>query len=1133
MTRALRLRVALCLVATAAVAQFDRGQVSGFVRDATGAFIPGASVVITNEATNQTFQAASSHSGYFQAVNVPPGVYTVTVEAVGFKRFTQSRVRLDAASHVNVDVVMEVGAVTETIEVVGSTAQVQSETAQVGRVVEQRQIMDLTLSGRNPIYLALLKPGVRGGSFNSFSPDSHTDGGFVISGARSDEGMVTVDGSIASRTRSKGALFGTLNVESIQEVQILTAGYAAEYGRTSGGQIRFVTKSGTMEFHGDLWEFFRNDALDANTWSRNRSGGELAKSPEPFRYNQFGYAIGGPIYIPGKWNIDRSRAFFFWTQEWLRWRRYQTNTGTVPSLAMRQGDFSELLNPSNPFFGRSITITDPDTMAPFPGNTIPTSRLSPNGTGLLKAYPEPVAGFWQGTANWIASRPYPRDTRKDTLKVDYILGQRHNMSFRGTIFEWEHHNPFRGSFDRVSLHHRRPGRNAALSLTSTLAPTLINEFNFSTSVDRNFMKVPEGPAALRSSYGINYPYIFPGSKDFEEKIPTVEITNFTTLDGGPYPAFSSGPIYTWSNNITKIAGNHTVKAGVFVEYSGQNDYDQINVSASIPGASNNQNGKFAFRNTGHPMSTGLAVANAALGYFDTYSEISQRAYTPWRALGFDWFAQDGWKITPKIKLEYGVRYQYWQPWYSLWNNVAIFHPDYYDPANAATVDPVGGFITGGDRYNGVVLPGDGWPKEAIGRVAAADQPEFNRLFRGIPRGLSQTHSNVFAPRLGIAYALDSKTAIRTGAGMFHNRVVLNDSTLHGGNPPIQTMIGVTNGIADAPAGAGGGARDYPFLMTSQDPVFKHPTAWNWNFTVQRELPGAMTLETAYVGRRGYYLQRIRNLNSLHLGDTWSNPGINPDALRPYRGVGIVRLAENAGKSIYHGLQVQLERRFSSGLGFGVAYTFSKLLDNGDSKGTTLPDAYDDTNFWAVSSLSRKHVLIINYIYEIPFLARNRSLLGKTLGGWEISGVTQLQSGTPLTVALGEDIAGVGPGNGNQVWNVNGNPVIPKGERAFSDSNADRNFWFDPTVFSRPANGTWGNAGRNLMYGPGFWNFDVGLRKNFSLTETVRFQLRGEVFNLFNHPNWSNPSTNPTSGAFGRVQSKSGERQIQVALKFSF
>ncbi len=1113
-------------------AQFDRGQISGFVKDSTGAIVAGAAVTVINEGTGQSIKVSSNDSGYYQAPNLVPGLYSVTVELAGFKKFTQTKVKLDAASRTSVDANLQVGEVTEVVEVVASTAQLQRETAQVGRVVEARQIEDLTLNGRNPMLLAGLKPGVVRGAINSFEPNALFVN-FNINGSRGDENLVFYDGALASRIRSTEASLGVLNADSVQEVQILTANYNAEYGRSSGGQIRFVTKSGGRELHGGLFEFFRNSALDANAWQRNRSS-NLAESrrPAPFRYSQFGYDIGGPIYIPGKVNTNRDKLFFYWSQEWIRWRREATNTGTVPSLAMRQGDFSELLNPNNPFFRTVRVIIDPMTGQPFANNVIPRERLSPNGVGLMNAFPAPVPGFQQGSANWIGTNPNPQNTRKDNIKIDYAVTSRHNLSFRFSDFQYFVVDPFRGVFDRARRTIDWPNYTSILSLTSTFDPTLINEFSVSANTDQAFINVFQGSPFQRSLYGINYPYIFPAGKEIPDKIPTIDISNFTEVDGGPYPARTSGPIYTISNNVTKIMGNHTIKFGIFIERSGQNDFDQIN-TLGLPGDTNNQNGRFEIRDAGHPLSTGVAIANSALGLFNSYGEIGRRSYTPWRATATDLFVQDGWKITPSLKLEYGVRYQYWPPWKSRWANIAMFHPSFYDPSRAAVVDPRGGFIVSGDRFNGIVLPGTGFPEEAKGRVDAASDPEFQRLFRGLPEGFSETHNNVLAPRLGLAFSSDPKTVIRVGVGMFHNRVTNNDSTLLGGNPPIQFKQGVTNGFVDAPGGAGSTKREFPLILTSQDPVFKHPTAWNWNLTVQRELPAATTVEVAYVGRRGYYLQRERNINQLAPGTIQANAGINADALRPFRGLGIIRLSENAANSWYHGLQIQAERRFKSGLGYGVSYTWSKSIDNASNKRNILFNSFDDRVYRAISDYNRTHVFIANYIYELPFLKDSRSALGFVLRGWEISGITQFQSGRPLSAWRRDDIAGVGPGSGEQPWNVTGSPLLPDSQRRFSNSNVDQNFWFNPTVFSRPTPGTFGNAGRNLILGPGFMNWDVGIRKNFRVSETSRIQFRAELFNFPNHPNWNNPNVDPTSGDFGRVTSKSGERNVQFALKYMF
>ncbi|MBI3683041.1 MAG: TonB-dependent receptor [Acidobacteria bacterium] len=1116
--------------AMVATAQFDTGQISGFVRDPSQSVIVGARVTVTSESTGERRETTTNTSGYYVFPNLLVGSYTISTEASGFKRSLRTGIVLNAAAKISADVEMSVGAVTETVEVKATVGLVQAETSQVGRTVEARQIADLTLNGRNPIFLALLKPGVRGGSIGAFDPDSVTNGGFSINGSRADEYVVMVDGAIATRTRSSGSMLGSQDVDSIQEVQILTANYNAEYGRSSGGQIRFVTKSGGQTFHGDVIENFRNSSLDANSWTRNQSPNASEHlGPAPFRFNQFGFDIGGPVFVPGKFNTDRTRLFFFWAEEWIRRRETQTPTGTVPSAAMRAGDFSELLNPANRFFGRVRAVTDPDTRAPFPNNVIPGNRISPNGRALLNAYPLPVPGFQQGTANWIGNGPRWSNTHKDTIKIDYLMSSAHRFSFRGTRIPWHFNEPFQdGSMGTFKALWSRPNRTAAASLTSSISPTLLNEFTFSVNSDGlgDIAYDPNcGAPCERSTYGINYPFVFPGTKIHNGKLPTIAADGFSTLNGGnsPYPGFWSGFVYAWANNTTKILNNHTIKFGVFIERSGQNDGIQF-TTASAP-ATVNQNGAFRFLDTGHPSTTGLGVANAILGNFNDYSELGFKPVTPWVATAVDLYVQDSWKAAQKLVLEYGVRYSLWPPWHSRWGSISMFHPDFYDRSKAAVIDRAGGFLVSGDPYNGIVLAGSSVPKAEGNRFPVLHTGEFDRLYHGLPDGFSKTHKLLFQPRLGLAYALNSRTTIRSGVGMFANRTMINRDTALGGNAPFQPQQTVINGRVDTPSGAT--KREFPFTMTIQDPVFKIPVAWNWNVMVARELPASLAVEIGYVGRRGIHNQRKRNINQLQPGTVQANPGVNPNFLRPYLGMGIIGISENSGISQYNGLQMSLERRFSTGLQFGVAYTLAKSTDNSSDLTDTLPNAYDDRAYKGTADLDRRHVLILNYIYELPFLKGGSSVARRLLGNWEISGISQFQSGAPFSVRNATDVAGVGAGSGNQFWDLAGDPSI---ERTPFTTSA---VWFNKAAFARPANGVFGKQPRNLLYNPGFWSWDLGVRKNIPTTESQRLQLRFEFFNLLNHPNWGGANANPTSGSFGLVTGKSGNRTIQLAVKYIF
>ena len=1125
---------------SAVFGQFETGEVSGFVTDEKGGAVLRASIKLVDSRTRLEQATFTGDTGYFIFTNLQPGSYEISIALPGFKTFVQSGVKVDAHSKVRIDGVIQPSGIAEIVTVVDQSSVLQRDSSVRATTVEQREINDVAVNGRNPINFVLLVPGVRGGPFNAFNPDDVGAIGFSVNGSRLEENLITIDGIISTRTRASAAMIGVVNADTVQELRVLTSNYLPEFGRSSGGQVRFVTRNGAQDFHGSVFEFFRNSALDANSWGRNASNNpDIARQPAPFTFNQFGYDISGPIPLPRKL-AARQRSFFFWAQEWIIWRRFETSIQTVPTLKMRQGDFSELLNPANQFFGRAVFIRDPlksgqcdesDQTACFPGNIIPESRLSANGIALLRTYPLPTPGFQRGTSNYIAQSPNPRNTRKDTLRIDYFINDNHQLSFRGSLFSWESVDAFRGAFPLARTDWSRPNRSAALSLTSQLSTNLINELTFGAAVDRVFINVFDSGLHQREQYGINYPYLFPG-KEIENKIPTITISNFATVDGGPYPAFSSGPIFTLSNNLTNVRGRHSLKTGIFIEYSGENDFDQINVQP-VPGGTNNQNGRFEFTNT-RSTGTGLAVSNAALGLFTNYGEIGQRAYTPWRAWSTDLFIQDTWRARPNLTLEYGTRYSYWKPWHSLWGNIAMFHPEFYDPARAAVIDPVCGFLvnpTFENRFNGLVLPGNGWPEAAIGRVQVASDSRFDRLFHGLPEGFSKTHRNVFEPRVGLAYSAgrNNPTVVRIGAGVFHNRVTLNDSTLLGGNAPIQFMTGVTNGVADAPAGAT--QMTFPLVVTMQDPEFKHPTAYQYNLTIQRELPLATTLELGYVGRIGLYLQRERNINQLLPGTRQANPGINPDALRPYKGFGVIRLSENAGRSEYNGLQISARRRFQKHLSFGVSYTLSKLTDDASNRRERLFNAHDAHSFTGISGDDRKHVFNVHYVYELPFWRSQNTLLKKALGGWQISGVTLVVSGQPLTVCRGDDDAGVGDSD-CQPWDVVANSEVASS--SFSRGrNVDQNFWFNPAAFARPAAGTFGNAGRNILRGPSFQSWDIALFKTFRINEGVRVQFRSEFFNFPNHPNLANPDTNPTSPNFGRVLGKAGERNIQFGLKLYF
>jgi hypothetical protein len=1142
---------ALLLSCSSLFAQSDLGSIQGVVKDPSGSTVPNASITVKNENSGQERRTKTNDAGFYAVTSIPSGQYAVVIEAAGFKKFDSNHNKLDPSSNLGVDATLTVGAATDTVEVTASSQVLQTETSVVQKLITREQIDSLELNGRNPVGLASLVPGARGGNLAGLN-FSFNQGPSNFNGSRNPENLITYDGAPATRTRSNGTSLGAADVDSTQEVQILTAAYAPEFGRTSGAQIRILTKAGGKDFHGAFYEYDRNDAFNANTWTRNHVNGQ--GYVPPFRYNQYGYNIGGPAYIPGKFNSDKSKFFWYWGQEWVKYRFTDTATWTVPTNLMRQGNFSELqtLGPQN-ILGRVVTIKDPITGTPFPGNIIPPAQVSRNGSGILKAYPVPnlAIGNFIGTSNYYITAPHPQDQRKDTLAVDMNLTSNQRLQFRRNNYAFFEYQPLDGTPTETPKYFNRPNQTNSLDHVWTLRPNLINEFLATVSLDDVYIPVDAAHFFDRTTAGINYPYLFPNGKLIQNRIPTANITGLNGLTGNPYPSHSAGPIYTLTDSLTWVKGSHTIKAGIYWERSGENDNDEINVNA-CPTCTNNQNGQFSFTDTrsGQPTS-GNAIANTALGIFDSYSELGQRAYTVFRGSSWEGFAQDNWKVNSRLTVNYGARYTVIVPYHALWGNMIAFDPTLYDPNKAVKVDPKTGYITvgAGDRYNGMVIPGNGFPDSAKGRFPEATDPSLTYLFRGgtYPNHFSNIQWGQIQPRLGVAYSLNEKTVLRTGGGRYFTRLGVSDSVFLGGNPPFQPTANVSFGNADNPGGTS--ANNLPLTVTTQSRDFKNPEAWNWNFTAEREFYLNSVLSVAYVGRRGLHLQREADINQPTLATVLANPGVNLDALRPYKGYNSIRETDNVASSLYNALQVSWNRRYSKGLLIGVAYTYSKVNDSGSNQRDIIPYTYDASNLWGPAEFDVRHVFIANFLYDLPIFKGNKSLLGKALGGWQVSGIIQKQTGTPTSVGKGTDYAGIGldgslAGGVGQYWVYSGAPINYTKQIVTNTGNpgADPAQYFQTVdasgkpLFTQPASGTINlqKGIRDIIYNPGFNNVNLGLFKKFPVNERVGFQFRAEAFNAFNHPNWGGVSTDPTSSSFGKVTGKTGDvRNLQLSLRFYY
>ena len=600
---------------------------------------------------------------------------------------------------------------------------------------------------------------------------------------------------------------------------------------------------------------------------------------------------------------------------------------------------------------------------------------------------------------------------------------------------------------------------------------------------------------------------------------------------------------------------------------GENDNDQINVS-TVPGGASNQNGTFFFTDprTGLGGTSGVALANLSLGLADSYTEIGPRAFTVWRGKLFEEFAQDNWQLTPRLNLDYGLRLTTIVPPAAQWANATYFDPALYSESSAPVVSPTTGLVTlgTGNPYDGVVIPGwKSFPSTATAgnRVPAANpannacagQPCTSLFAPNLPRGFVQTTTTVL-PRVGIAYQLYPTTVIRAGGGRFVENKGIIDNIFPGGNSPFQPTVTVNNVSVDNPGARLTTAVEPAITLTSMAGHLKPPERWNWNVTVQQQLPLRSSLSIAYVGARGLHNWDVFDINQPTAGALTSHPGVNVNYLRPYRGFASIQQAQSGVNEFYHALQVGWVRR-GADFSYGFSYTWSKDMDNGSNYHTIVPDTYNTTNLWGPSEFDVRNVFVANYLYALPFFRGQHTLLGKVLGGLEFSGSTQFQTGLPCSVGLANDYAGVGEvgsfncepplipsGSVGQFWVQHGG-VKHLGHFAGPKGGVGSPQWFATTdgdgnpVFTAPPAGTFNlqRGIRDNIRAPGLQDWNLALIKAFPFYRENRLEFRAEAYNFINHPNLASPNYTPNTATFGEVTSKttSNPRTLQVGLRYAF
>ena len=1066
-------------------------------------------------------------------------------EKENFKRCSNTGVNLDAAGSVSLTCVMEVGQITQTVEVHARAIAVSTEESKVSRIINQTQVQEMPVNGRNFISLLGLQTGVvQAFAFNSNqSMNMFATSCTHVNGLRGDANNVQIEGSPSTRTRANGAIVAPPSIDAIGEINIVTTGYMPEYSRGAGGQILIQLKSGTQQYHGGVYEFLRNDALDARNF--------FSPTVSKLKLNNFGYDIGGPV-LP-----HRNKLFFFWDQEWTRLRTTSTYVTNVPSDLARTGNFSEYCAAGLPCPTVPAYLNGVDGLVagqPFPQDTIPANLFSRNGAAFVQAMAVPTQ---PGLAsNFIQQIGSPANERKEALKVDWQIDKikshlavalRHY--YQDALPSWG----TSGSSQLLRINPLFPERGATVDLATNFSPTLLNDFTFAATEDIVHVLVPPTRGVDRNSLGINFPYLFGDqSKDIPTKIPTIYVYGFDAINGLAYPSGSTGKVFVFQDVLTKVHGKHMIKAGLWIEQDGENDHDQV---------SSNPNGTFSFFATPsqNPATTGAPLADAFLGNYDQYNELGFRNYTPWVAVQKGLFAQDSWKVRPHLTIQGGLRWDYFPPYHSRWCNFSTFDSSFYSraPGVQQTVDPNTGYVTGGQPYNGIVLPCDELPRSAIGHFAVFGEPltqanyeMINQrlvdegLLHGLTPEIFQKHYNNWQPRLGFAWDPFGKgtTSIRAGAGIFYNHFTLSDVTLMGGNSPFQIAAEVLGGKVDCPgsqldvnrnclgAPSSSAGVPLPIPITGGDLVSKIPVVYQWNFTVQHMLPQDTVVEAGYVGTRANHLPLNSDLNQLPLGvlsaAQQTNPNIQVSALAPYRGLGSVSVALNDSSSRYDSLQVSVQRRMNKGLQFGVAYTLSNSFDLGSSIYGDAVNSYNLKYSYGPSDFEIRNILILNYVYQLPFFKSSNSLAAKFLGGWEVSGVASITSGHGFTVYNSTgDQAGVGDDYGQYANRLAG----------CSPNSAPRSVaqWFNTSCFQDAAPGTFGNAGRNSVWGPGVRNWDFALYKNGRITERLNYQFRTEFFNFLNHPSFNYIDTGRGDASFGQIVNANDPREIQFGLKLNF
>jgi hypothetical protein len=1196
-----RVMFGILVVLTLCGAAWAQGtaSITGTVTDATAADIANADVTLTNTEHGLTMHATTNGSGDFLFANLGIGTYDIVVTAPGFKKFEAKGVVLQVAQKARVNVTMQVGAATTEVLVQGTdVAQVETQSSDLGGTVTGKEITQLELNGRDFKQLITLVPGVSNQTGSDEGGVGVTaNNQFSVNGGRVEYNNWELDGGDNLDNGSNGTLNVTPSVDAIGEFKVLTSNYGAQYGKNGSGTIEVETKSGTNKFHGDAYEFVRNNIFNSPTW--NQQG-----VAPPYHKNDFGYTVGGPVFIPGAYNRDKNKTFFFWSQEWRRDRVPYTFNQLVPTAAERTGDFSDVcaLGPADcPLQPATINgVQNPNAGQPYPANQVPSNPSDPNVQALLTLIPSPTPNLpfanalIPGQAAFYQVDSQPTNWRQELLRVDHNFTDKERVSFHYIHDSWFQlqETPLWtnvGSFPTIQTNFTGPGVSYVARFSSTFSPTLLNEFVFSYTTDHIGL-INTGNWQRPS--GTTFGSIFPGAD--HGVIPGVNLVDPGGVYGGgfgedpgyiPNGPYNSNPTYSVRDNVNKLVGKHNLQMGAYFQAVEKNELGGELSAGSFPGYLQFNPG-VAQTTTGNPF------ADLLLGYITSFGQqnATVKYYNRYKML--EPYFNDDWHLTSRLTLNLGLRLSLFGTYREKEHQAFNFDPAAY-VAGQTTIDPGTDIVTNLTKDNLTPTVSD-LPN---GIVQCGVTP-------GVPVGCMTGHLFNPAPRVGFAWDPEGngKTAVRGGYGIFFEHGNGNEANTESleNSPPLAYAAQQNNIVGYPNIGTGASQPQFPLGVTSIPTKAQWPYVQQWHLDLQRELARNTVATISYVGSKGTRLTRLTDLNQVYPtpasknpykpGETYTGaecsanpdnysvptsavtpsgvpipytPGVNggppsgpavnvaiangcvpagADPFRPYVGYGDIASLQTASSSNYNALQV-LVRRSVGGLELDVAYTYSHSIDDSsDRYDGSFTNTYNPAANRASSNFDERHIVNASYVWDIPVF-RGRGLTHNLLGGWQYSGIMTFNTGSPFSVIYSSDNAGAGNGEGSSSYaDLVGNPKAT----AHPVDQYGRLF-YNPSAYATPTALTFGNSGRNSLTNPDFINFNMALFKHFTIKESTALEFRAEAFNIFNHAEWL-----PLAGQGGSGASSSGTgtntlaannflysggqheaRVLQLALKFLF